>query len=91
MLGLPTFPIRELADIGQRYRVIRAVQRLNVSEVAARQKLSRNTIHRLEAGGDVTVSTLLLALRACGYTIELTPMAAPSLDEMRARFPEEQD
>lgn len=91
MLGLPTYPIRQLSDIGQRYRVIRAVRGLNVSEVAERQKLSRNTIHRLEAGGDVTVSTLLHALRAIGYTIELTPMANPTLDEMRARFPDELD
>lgn len=91
MLGLPTYPIRQLSDLGQRYRVIRAVRELNVSTVAERQRLSRNTIHRLEAGGDVTVSTLLQALRAIGYTIELTPMANPTLDEMRARFPEELD
>lgn len=65
----------------------------NLSATLAAEKsgLSRNTLHRLENGEDVNLRTLISALRVMGYTIELLPLRAPTLEEMRARFDTDDD
>lgn len=52
---------------------------------------SRDLLHRLETEGEVTTAALLDVLRAMGYTLRLEKTGLPSLEEMRARFAEDED
>ena len=59
---------------------------MTVVELARRSGRARTLIHRLESGGDVTVASLLDLLRAMNLGLRIEPLAAPTLDEVRARF-----
>ena len=84
-------PIRALADLGDAVRGVRREQGLKATYVAAQSGRSRDLVHRLETGGDVTTGALLDVLRSMGYTLRLERQGLPTLDGMRQRFAEEDD
>ena len=79
-------PIRTLEDLGEAVRPARLAQGLKATHVAAQAGRSRDLLHRLETGGDVTTSALLDVLRSMGYSVRLEKLGLPTLDEMRQRF-----
>lgn len=83
--------IRLLSDLGPTVKKLRRSKRVRAQDLATRAGKSRDTVHRLENGGDVSVSTLLSALAALGYAIEIVSTGVPTLDEMKARFAHLQD
>ena len=78
--------IHTLVDLGLRVAQARKANGITATAVAKQSKRSRDILHRLERGEDVSVSSLLDILVAMGYRIELTPARLPTLDEARARF-----
>lgn len=88
---MPHLPIRTLEDLGDAVQMARREQRLKATHVATRSGRSRDLLHRLETGGDVTTSALLDVLRSMGYTLRLEPLGLPTLDEVRQRFADDED
>lgn len=82
---------RTIADLGMRISEIRKTAKIKAVDVAARTGRSRNTLHRLESGEDVSLGTFLDILKAVGYRIELVPNRMPTLEEMKARFQQDGD
>jgi HTH-type transcriptional regulator / antitoxin HipB len=78
--------LRTLSDIGVRVREARKAAGLSMVEVAARCGRSRDVLHRLEHGDDVSLSSLVAILSAIGQCIEITPSGPPTLAEMAGRF-----
>ena len=85
-----TNPIRTLADLGARVALARKTAGITATAAARQSKRSRDILHRLERGEDVSVSSLLDILRAIGYQIELTPARLPTLAEARQRFSDDE-
>jgi HTH-type transcriptional regulator / antitoxin HipB len=73
-------------DLGNAVITAREQAGLTATEVARRAGRSRDILHRLERGDDVTVAALLDILRGLGWAIRLEPAGAPTLDEMQRRF-----
>ncbi|MFA7608181.1 MAG: helix-turn-helix transcriptional regulator [Rhodocyclaceae bacterium] len=88
---MPELPIRTLADLGETVRRARREQGLKATHVAEQTGRSRDLLHRLESGGDVTTSALLDVLRSMGYSLRLERLGLPTLDEMRQRFAEDDE
>jgi len=88
---IPTLPIRTLADLGQSVRAARKEAGLQATQLAQKTGRSRDLLHRLETGKDVTTGALLNVLHGMGYTIRLEKLGLPTLDEMRQRFAEDDD
>ena len=84
-----TNPIRTLTDLGARVAQVRKAAGITATAVARQSRRSRDILHRLERGDDVSVSSLLDILSAIGYQIELAPARLPTLDEARQRFADE--
>lgn len=84
-------PIRTLADLGQAVRKARREQGLTATHIAAQSGRSRDLLHRLETGSDVTAGALLDVLRSMGYTLRLERLGLPTLDEVRQRFTDDED
>lgn len=78
--------LRGIEDLGPALRGARKRQGISMQEWARVSGLSRQTLHKLESGGDVVFSTVIAAARAIGVAIELAPWTTPTLDEMRERF-----
>lgn len=81
--------IRLPTDLGLAIRAHRKQQRLSATAVANHSGRSRDILHRLERGDDVTVSALMDILRAMGASLVLQSAGMPTLDEMRRRFDED--
>lgn len=73
-------------DLAAALRSAREATGLSVVALAERSGRARTLIHRLEAGGDVTVSALLDLLHALNLGLRLEPLAPPTLDQVRQRF-----
>lgn len=84
-------PIRTLSDLGDAVRSARREQGLKATHVAVQSGRSRDLLHRLETGGDITTGALLDVLRSLGYTLRLEPLGLPTLEEVRQRFGEDDD
>ena len=84
-------PIRTLTDLGNAVRSTRRGQGLKATQVAAQSGRSRDLLHRLETGGDITTGALLDVLRSMGFTLRLEPLGLPTLEEVRQRFAEDDD
>ena len=84
-------PIRTAADLGSAIRQARKNAGLKATQVAAVAGRSRDLLHRLENGSDVTTSALLDVLHSMGYTVRLEKLALPTLDEMRQRFADDDE
>jgi HTH-type transcriptional regulator / antitoxin HipB len=78
--------IQTLADLGQAVRDARLAARLTTVEVAKNSGRSRDVLHRLENGKDVSASSLLAVLATIGRRIELAAVARPTLSDMQRRF-----
>ena len=82
-------PIRTLSDLGARVAQARKADGNTATSIARQANRSRDILHRLERGEDVSVSSLLDILRAIGVRLELTPARPPTLDEVKERFAED--
>ena len=74
--------IRTQTELGEALRAQRKAERLRATAVAQRAGVSRDVLHRMEKGGDVTVSSLMAVLSAMGYVLRI---------EMRQRFALDED
>ena len=83
--------IRLPQDLGVALRQARKAVGLSATEVAKRSGRSRDVLHRLERGEDVTLSSLFDILRASGLSLQLVPAGLPTLAEMRQRFAQDDD
>lgn len=78
--------IRIPQDLGSAVKKARKVQKRTVVEVAQHAGRSRDVLHRLERGDDVTVASLMDVLNTLGLVIRLERVGLPTLQEMQARF-----
>ena len=79
------------SDLGDAIKRYRKTHKLKATEIARKSGRSRDIIHRLERGEDVTVKSMFDILRAMGLCIRLEPAGMPTLAEMRERFAEADD
>lgn len=61
------------------------------STLAARAGKVREVVYRLEAGEDVTVSSLMAVLGALGLVLRVEPAGLPTAAEVARRFAEDDD
>ena len=83
--------IRLPSDLGEAVKAARQRAHIKTVEVARHSGRSRDVLHRLESGQDVTVASLFDILRALKLRIRLEPDTLPTLEEMRARFANDDD
>jgi transcriptional regulator with XRE-family HTH domain len=83
--------LRTPGDIGAAVRAARLERRLTAVEVARRSGRSRDILHRLENGGDISLRALTDILQAMGCALELRDAGPPTLEEMRARYAVDDD
>lgn len=83
--------IKTERSLGSAIRTLRKREGLTAVAVAKKSGRSRDILHRLESGRDISMSALLDILRATGYAIQLVPAGIPSLEEVRKMFADEVD
>lgn len=83
--------IRLPDELGKHLRERRQALRISKSELAEKAGKVREVIYRLEAGEDVTVSSLLAVAGALGLALRLERAGMPSASEVAARFQDEDD
>jgi len=91
MAELPSPPVRSLGDLGQTVRRLRQRDGLRAVRIAEQSSRSRDLLHRLESGRDVTTSALLDILQAMGCVLRIEKAGLPTLQEMRQRFAADDD
>lgn len=75
-------------DLGLRFRELRQARKWTQLRLSAAACVSRDTIHRLERGEAVDVSSLFRLVDAMGYRITFEPKPALPAADMRRLFPE---
>jgi len=85
--------LRLPADLGAAIRQVRKDAGLKATDIARDAGRSRDVLHRLEKGDDVTVASLMDILRAMGLVLRLEKAGLPTLAEMQQRFgqPDDED
>lgn len=83
--------IRFSDELGAKLRARRQELGLSKSELAGRAGKVREVIYRLEAGEDVTVSSLLSVLGALRLVMRIEPAGMPSAQEVARRFQDDED
>ena len=83
--------LRSGQDLGRAIRQTRVSQGIRATHLAHEAGRSRDLLHRLETGQDVTTGALFDILRAMGYALRLEKAGLPTLDEMRQRFAGDED
>jgi transcriptional regulator with XRE-family HTH domain len=84
--------MNELQDLGKTLRARRREGGLTQQALADAAGVPRRTYQRLEAGHPGTrIDVLILALRALGLRIVLTPRQRPTLDELGAIYGNEDE
>ena len=78
--------IQTLTELGQAVRAARLTARLTTVEVARDSGRSRDVLHRLENGQDVSASSLIAILAAMQQRLELASITRPTLSDMQRRF-----
>jgi HTH-type transcriptional regulator/antitoxin HipB len=78
--------IRLPQDLGKAVKNARKELRLKTTDVAKRSGRSRDVLHRLERGDDVTVSSLMAILATMGLVLRVERAGLPTLQEMTERF-----
>lgn len=78
--------IRLPQDLGKAIRNARKELGFKTTDVAQRSGRSRDVLHRLERGDDVTVSSLMSILTAMGLVLRIERAGLPTLEEMTERF-----
>jgi HTH-type transcriptional regulator/antitoxin HipB len=86
-----TYTIRLQDDLGQELRRRREAVGLSKSALAQRAGKVREVIYRLESGEDVAVSSLLAVLAALGLALRIEEAGLPTMEEVAARFAEDDD
>ena len=77
--------------LGAAFHKMRSEAGLRPSKIAEQAGRSRDILHRMESGRDISVSALLDLLRATGHAIQIVPAGLPTMDQMRSMFKEETD
>ena len=83
--------IRLPDELGRLLKAQRETAGLSKKELAQRAGKVREVIYRLEAGEDVTVSSLLAVLAALGLALRVDKAGLPSMQEVAARFADEDE
>ncbi len=78
--------IRLPQDLGKAIKDARKELGLKTTDVARHSGRSRDVLHRLERGDDVTVSSLMTILAAMGLVLRIERLGLPTLEEMTERF-----
>lgn len=78
--------LRTPKDLGNALRAHRKAHKLKTIDIASRSGRSRDVLNRLERGEDITVHSLFDLLRGMGLTLKVERAGLPTLEEMRARF-----
>ena len=83
--------IRFQDDLGRLLRERREALGLGKKQLAERAGKVREVIYRLEAGEDVTVSSLMAVLAALGMGLRIERAGLPTQEEVAARFLRDED
>jgi HTH-type transcriptional regulator/antitoxin HipB len=83
--------IRLPDELGLLLKAEREKSGLSKSELANRAGKVREVIYRLEAGQDVTVTSLMAVLGALGLVLRIERGGMPSMEEVAARFAGDDD
>ena len=86
-----TDTLRLQDELGGLLKAGRVKAGLSKSELATRAGKVREVIYRLEAGEDVTVSSLMAVLGALGLVMRIEKGGLPSMEEVAARFAAKDD
>lgn len=90
-MSVMTDIIRFPDELGQLLRERREALGLGKKQLAERAGKVREVIYRLEAGEDVTVSSLLAVLSALGMGMRIERAGMPTQEEVTARFLRDED
>jgi HTH-type transcriptional regulator/antitoxin HipB len=82
--------IRLPDELGRLLKAQREAAGLSKKELAQRAGKVREVIYRLEAGDDVTVSSLFAVLSALGLGMHIEKVGLPTMQEVAARFSDEE-
>ncbi len=83
--------MEELTKLGEALRAWRLDRGLTQQRLADGAGIPRRTYQRLEAGfAGARIDSLLLALRALGLKVELTPRRRPTLDQLGSIYGNEE-
>ncbi len=77
-----------LQDLGKRFRTLRKSLHTTQTSLAKRARVSRDTIHRLECGEVVDLSSLTALVSALGYRVTFEQQPALRARDMRRLFPD---
>ncbi|RXN83949.1 transcriptional regulator [Achromobacter aloeverae] len=83
--------IRILSDLAPQVKTQRESAGLSKTELAQRAGKVREVIYRLESGEDVTVSSLLAVLGGMGLALQIVKAGLPTMQEVAARFAEDEE
>jgi transcriptional regulator with XRE-family HTH domain len=83
--------IRLATDLGLALQQHRKAGHLSVTALAQRAGKARDVIYRLERGDEASVSSLMAVLNAMGLVLRIEKAGLPTLQEIQARFAEEDD
>ncbi|MDB5861792.1 MAG: putative transcriptional regulator, family [Ramlibacter sp.] len=86
-----TDTIRLPDELGRLLRGQREAAGLSKKGLAERAGKVREVVYRLEAGEDVAVSSLLAVLAALGLALRIEKAGMPSMQEVAARFAEDEE
>lgn len=86
-----TDTIRLPDELGRLLKARREAAGLSKKDLAQRAGKVREVIYRLEAGEDVTVSSLMAVLGALGLALRIEKAGLPSMEEVAARFAEDDE
>jgi len=78
-------------ELGHLLKTHREAAGLSKTDLAARAGKVREVIYRLEAGDDVTVSSLMAVLAALGLGLHISKAGMPSMQDVAARFADDGD
>lgn len=79
------------ADLGAAVQQARKRAGLSVANVARQAGRVRDVIYRLEAGEDVSLSSLFAVLSVLQLQLKLESTGMPSLEQVQARFSADTD
>ena len=86
-----TYTVRLPDELGRRVKEERLALGLSKKVLAERAGKVREVVYRLEAGEDVTVSSLMAVLAAMGLAMRIERAGPPSMQEVAARFHRDED
>ena len=76
--------IINLSMLGDKIKALKTAGLIKPSLAARKSGRSRDILHRLENGGDISVAALLDILNASGLAINIVPKGFPTQADVRA-------